>query len=250
MAPATEEADAPVRVALKGVDKQFGSVSVLEDVSLAVEAGSVAAIVGPNGSGKTTLLQIVTGLVEPTSGTIERPTGDDRPLGYLPQHPALRGPLTVRETLEFYRALLDTSIEIGPVLETIGLASIPDRRVADLSGGMRQLLGLGIALLGDPPLLVLDEPTSGLDPRNTEHIFDVVIDIADEGTSVLWATHDLAHAAAADDLVVLNDGRIVVEASPTDLLDRTGEETLVGVFRSILGTDPTVQTGRDDHSND
>lgn len=244
-ATAGEAGDDSATLELRNMSREFGPVTVLDDVSLTVDPGSLVAVIGPNGSGKTTLLRIATGLLTPSAGTIDRPSKTGRPIGYLPQHPALRAPMTVRETLSFYASLLDSDVAIVPVLDTIGLESVDDRRIDALSGGMRQLLGLGIAILGDPPLIILDEPTSGLDPRNTEHIFDVMTDLTNDGTSILLATHELAYADAADQLAVIDDGRVVVQASPAELRERTTEETIVDVFRSILGSDPTVQTGQD-----
>lgn len=240
-----EGGDDAVPLVLQNVSREFGPITVLDNVSLTVDPGSLVAVIGPNGSGKTTLLRIATGLLAPSTGTINRPSKAARPIGYLPQHPALRAPMTVRETLRFYATLIDSDVAIDPILETIGLESVDDRRIDALSGGMRQLLGLGIAILGDPPLIVLDEPTSGLDPRNTEHIFDVMTDLTDEGTSILLATHELAFADMSDQITVIDDGQVIIQASPAELRERTTEDTLVDVFRSILGSDPTVQTGRD-----
>ena len=241
-----ETQDRADTLVLENVSREFGSVTVLDDISLTVKPGSVVGVIGPNGSGKTTLLQIVTGLLGASAGTVEHPTAADRPIGYLPQHPALRAPMTVYETLSFYRSLLDPSVTVDPIMEVVGLTPVRDRRVGALSGGMRQLLGLGIAMLGDPPLVILDEPTSGLDPRNTEHIFEAVTALARDDTSVLLTTHDLVHVDATDKIIVLDAGRVIVQTSPADLLERTGEITLVDAFHSILGSGPTVQTGRDD----
>ncbi|MBX0296914.1 ATP-binding cassette domain-containing protein [Haloarcula nitratireducens] len=104
------------------ISHQFGTVTVLDEISLSVKTGEFLALVGPNGSGKTTLLQIITGLLTPSEGTIARPSGSARPIGYLPQHPNLRASQTVRETLEFYGTLLADATDTGRILETIGLS--------------------------------------------------------------------------------------------------------------------------------
>ncbi|MFB6102493.1 MAG: ABC transporter ATP-binding protein [Haloplanus sp.] len=240
---ADESPDGEAVVVVEGVTRQFGSVTALDDVSLSVASGSLVGVIGPNGSGKTTLLRIVAGLLTPSDGSVERPTATAHPVGYLPQQPALRGQLTVRETLSFYQSLLDTPVDIDEVLATVGLDEIPDRRVSALSGGMRQLLGLGIATLGDPPLIVLDEPTSGLDPRNADYILEVVSALTHEGTSVILTTHDLSHVQSADEVAILDEGRLLVHLPPDELCDRTGEATIKGAFKSMLGTEPMVQTG-------
>jgi len=237
----------PHRLTFESVSHQFGEVTVLEDISLQVEPGNLVAIVGPNGSGKTTLLRIATGLLTPSSGTVDRPEDGQRPIGYLPQHPTLRSPMTVQETLDFYRALLDGSDSLDDVLEVTGLEDVPDRRVDALSGGMRQLLGLGLAMLSDPPLVVLDEPTGSLDPRNTEHIFRLISELTTEVTGTLLTTHKLEYLYDADRILVLDDSQMIVRASPEELLDRTTEDSLIGAFNSILGTGPAVQTGQEEN---
>lgn len=227
------------------VNQRFGEVAVLRDISLQVEPESLVAIVGPNGSGKTTLLRTATGLLTPSSGTVDRPEDIKRPIGYLPQHPSLRAPMTVRETISFYRALLDGSESVDTVLEVTGLENVPDRRVDELSGGMRQLLGIGLAMLNNPPLVVLDEPTGSLDPRNSKHIFSLVSELTTDATSVLLTTHKLEYLYDADCILVLDDGQVIVQASPAELLERTTEDSLTDAFHSILGTGPTVQTGQE-----
>lgn len=155
--------------------------------------------------------------------------------------------MTVRETINFYRSLLDGSESIDDVLEITGLEDIPDRRVDALSGGMRQLLGIGLAMLSDPPLVVLDEPSGSLDPRNTEHIFSIVSELTSDVTGILLTTHKVEYLYDADRILVLDDGRIIVRASPEELLDRTVEDSLIDAFNSVLGTGPTVQTGQEEN---
>lgn len=239
----TDQTVQPV-LTLDAVSHRFGEITVLQDISLQVKPDSLVAIVGPNGAGKTTLLRIAVGLLSPSSGAVDRPEDAQRPIGYLPQHPSLRAPMTVRETLDFYRALVDGAGSVAEILEKTGLEEIPDRRVDELSGGMRQLLGIGIAMLSNPPLVVLDEPAGSLDPRNSEHIFSLVSELATDATGVVLTTHKLEYLYDADSMLVLNDGQIIVQASPAELLDRTTEDSLTDAFHSILGTDPTVQTGQ------
>lgn len=225
------------------VGQSFGSVDVLDEVAFGLDAGSVTAIVGPNGAGKTTLLRIVAGLSDPDSGRVIIRTGAERPVGYLPQAPRFRPVFSVEETLEFYASHLATDTSPEAAMERTGLLDVRDRHVAALSGGMRRLLGLAQALLGSPPLLILDEPTSGLDPRMTRHLFGVTETVADDGTTVLLSTHDLTYAAAADRLVVLNEGRTVFRGTPEDGLARTGTDSLSEAFVSMVGREPTVQVG-------
>ena len=219
---------------VEGVRHRFGDVAVLEDVSFDLEPGRVTALVGPNGSGKTTLLRIVAGLLAPTGGRVELPDRE-RAVGYLPQNPDFRPAFTVEETLRFYADLLAEAVDTDAALEQVGLVGARDRRVDALSGGMRRLLGLAQAVLGDPPLVLFDEPTGDLDPAMTRHIFDVVGDLAGSGTTVLLATHNLEGAAESDDVLVLDRGTVVASGPPEDLLAETGRDSLANAFLAIVG---------------
>ncbi|WP_115862455.1 ABC transporter ATP-binding protein [Halorussus litoreus] len=236
--PAESNERAPV-VEVEGLSHAFGDVDVFSDLSFSLEAGSVTALVGPNGSGKTTLLRAVLGLLEPDEGRVTL-TGvgpTDRRVGYLPQRPQFRPTFTVAETLQFYADLLDREVDVPGIVDRVGLSGASDRRVDALSGGMTRLLGIGQAVLGDPPLVVLDEPTGDLDPRMTEYIFELVGELADDGMAVLLATHNLAGAEAADSVLLLDHGDVVAEGSPADFVARTDAEDFRGAFLALTGGD-------------
>lgn len=242
--PPSRTVDRPA-ARLEDIGLSFGDLTVLEDVSLTVPANTVTSLVGPNGSGKTTLAQVLVGVLAPDSGSRMVSTDSERPVGYLPQSPRFRPVLTVEETLEFYARLLDTAVDVEHVLEQVGLIGARDRRVDTLSGGMRQLLGIAQSILGRPSLVVLDEPTSGLDPRMKRNVFDIVSEMATDGTAVLLTTHDLASAEASDRVALLNQGRIILNESPDEFRTHTNTESLLDAFLATVGRDPSVQTGRD-----
>jgi ABC-type multidrug transport system ATPase subunit len=240
--PSPERGTTPV-ARVEGLDRRFGGVGVLEDVSFAVEPGTVTALVGPNGSGKTTLLRVLCGLLPPSDGRVVLEVEAERPVGYLPQSPAFRPSFTVAETLSFYADLLPGEPDVEAAVERVGLTGVADRRVDALSGGMVRLLGIAQAVLGDPPLVVLDEPTGDLDPRMTEYVFGVATDLATADRAVLLATHNLTGAERADRLLLLDRGSIAVEGTPASVVERTGTDSLTEAFVSIVGEEPSVRAG-------
>ena len=233
--------------AVDGVTRAYGGVPVLEAVSLSVEAG-VTAVVGPNGSGKSTLLGVLAGAVEPTDGTVRYPEGGPRSgsgkrVGYLPQRVPFRDGFTARETLGFYAALAGGDPDAA--LADVGLADAADKRVADLSGGMRRLLGIAQATLGDPPVVVLDEPTSGLDPEMRERAFRAAARAADDA-AVVVSSHDLDLVDAhADAVVVLRRGRVAAAGPRQRLLDEHGVDDVAGLYRAVAGDADALAWGDD-----
>jgi len=231
-----------------------GAVPVLDDVSLDLAGGDVTVVVGPNGSGKSTLLGIMAGVQVPSSGSVERASSVDghgeadtrtddpadrraRTVGWLPQQLAPRGSFTVRETLAFYAGLVDGGPTPDEAIDRVGMTGVADRSVDALSGGMRRLLGVALATVGDPPLLVLDEPTSGLDPTMTMRIFDVLADLAADGRAVVCSSHDLAAVErTADTVVLLDRGTIQSRGSPGAVAADVGAASLVEAFDGAFET--------------
>ena len=237
--------------AVDGVTRAYGGVPVLEGVSLSVEAG-VTAVVGPNGSGKSTLLGVLAGAVEPTDGAVRYPeggprSGSEKRVGYLPQRVPFRDGFTARETLGFYAALVDGDPDAA--LAGVGLADAADKRVEALSGGMRRLLGIAQATLGDPAVVVLDEPTSGLDPEMRERAFRAAARAGDDA-AVVVSSHDLDLVDAhADAVVVLRRGRIAAAGPRERLLDEHEVDDVDGLYRAVAGGSgdrPTVDDGEND----
>ena len=226
--------DAPI-LRLDSISKSFGTVEALSDVSASVPSGSVVAVVGPNGSGKTTLIRILVGDLAASSGSVAYEGPDaDRPIGYLPQDPTFRPGFTAAETLSFYSSLVDGS-EPEPLLERVGLAAAADRNVEALSGGMRQLLGIAQATVGDPPLVVLDEPASGLDPNMSANVFGTAAEMAGAGTTVLLASHDLTLVEeTADSVIVLARGTVAASGTVGELRSAFDVDSLRGVLNAVV----------------
>jgi len=201
---------------IEGVSRRYGKTTVLDSVSLSLDAGHVTAVVGENGAGKTTLIKSVVGLIK-FEGTITVGGIDvardgkkaRRLIGYLPQMPAFHGDLNVRETATFYADLKRVPASAArDLVERVGLAPHEEKKVAALSGGMRQRLGLAIALLADPPLLLLDEPAASLDTKARLELRELVKDQRKSGKAVLLSTHWIEDVPyVADEALVLNQGK-------------------------------------------
>jgi ABC-2 type transport system ATP-binding protein len=214
--------------------RRFGAAGI-RDVSFTCQPGSVTGFLGPNGAGKSTTLRLLCGLDRPDAGTA---TIDGRPYAQLPQPgrrvgvmldpEALHRGRTGRETVALAAAVLGADrARVAAVLDIVGLdAAAARKRVGQYSLGMRQRLALGLALLGDPGVLVLDEPANGLDPQGVHWIRVLLREFADRGGTVLLSSHLLHEVEViADHLVIISDGRVVADGTPDQL--RTSRTTLV-----------------------
>jgi ABC-2 type transport system ATP-binding protein len=199
-----------------GLGVAFGPRLALDGVDLEVPPGRITAVVGGDGAGKTTLLRVMAGLVAPTKGTARVP--EKARLGYLPTRAGGFRDLTVEENLEFVAAVgrvPGAAARAGTLLERTGLAPFRRRVARDLSGGMRQKLGVIMAMLPSPGLLVLDEPTTGIDPVSRSDLWRLIARAAADGAAVLASSAYLDEAERAPWVLVLHEGR-PLEAGPPD----------------------------------
>jgi ABC-2 type transport system ATP-binding protein len=217
-----------------GLTKRYGDVDVVRDLDLRIERGELYGFLGPNGAGKTTTIRMALGLIHPTDGGVHllgrSMTGGERSYalrrtGAMIEEPSFYRFLSGRRNLEaFARAGRDrTDVRrrlgrIDEVLDRVGLADAATKRVRAYSQGMRQRLGIALALLGEPDMLVLDEPTNGLDPSGMREIRTLLRSLADAGTTVFVSSHLLGEVEAVCDRVgVLSRGRLVAEGPPSTL---------------------------------
>ncbi|MEE2035053.1 ABC transporter ATP-binding protein [Rhodococcus chondri] len=207
------------------ITKRYGSQTVVDSVDLHVRGGEVYGFLGPNGAGKTTTLRMLVGLVRPTTGSARvfgRPPGDPAAAartGVLIESPGFYPYLSGRENLRVlarYRGLGERDVD--DALHRVGLAERAADRYRTYSLGMKQRLGVGAALLGEPELLILDEPTNGLDPAGMAEMRVLVVALADHGHAVLLSSHMLAEVQQVCDRVgVISHGRLVTESTVTEL---------------------------------
>ncbi len=218
-----------------GVSKTFRAghrrVPALQNVSFRVRQGTVTGLIGPDGAGKTTLMRLAAGLMAPDSGTITILGKDataqsmavQSSIGYMPQRFGLYEDLTVQENLDLYADLQGVPEPARParyrdLIHMAGLAPFTARLAGQLSGGMKQKLGLACALVRQPPLLLLDEPTVGVDPLSRRELWSIVYRLVrEQGTSVLLSTAYLDEAERCDEVVLLHDGQFLEQGAPAAL---------------------------------
>ena len=210
-------------IELTGVCKRYREVVALDGVDLTVGVGEVVGVLGPNGAGKSTLFELTLGLAVPSAGTARvlglRPGGEVRTrVGAMLQHAGLPEQVTASELVGLVGRSYPAAVPTDVILEQVGLTHRCRHAVATLSGGERQRLLLALALVGDPEVLLLDEPTAAMDLEARRRFWEHVRAAAGRGTTLLFATHDLAEAdAVADRVVLLDGGRVVADADPTEL---------------------------------
>jgi ABC-2 type transport system ATP-binding protein len=214
----------------RNLRKAFGATRAVDGLSLSVRAGEVYGLVGPDGAGKTTTLRLLVGALRADGGEIRVGGHDVRRqtelararLGYLAQRFSLYGDLTVVENLRFFgqvRGLRDPELgrRAAELLAFVGLNGFEGRRADQLSGGMKQKLGLACALVHQPRVLLLDEPTGGVDPVTRQDFWQLIIRVLGEGTAVIVTTPYMDEAARCTRLGFMHAGRLLVEGAPRAL---------------------------------
>src|SRR5437016_3978714 len=223
------EMNEPV-IVLDHLSKSYGNVHAVQDLSLTIEAGTIFGFLGPNGAGKTTTMRMLCGLTHPTNGraTIEvTDTWKHRQkvrtkFGYVPQSFSLYRDLTVLENFRFFGGAYGVpgaALEerIGRLLRIIDLEEKRVTTADNLSGGMRQLLAIGCALVHNPSVLFLDEPTRGLDPVHRQQIWNLLYDLSNEGKTIFVTTHYMDEAERCTEVGFIENGRLLAKASPRAL---------------------------------
>jgi ABC-2 type transport system ATP-binding protein len=217
---------------LSHITKNFGSLSVIGDLSFSVPEHAVFGLIGKNGAGKTTTMKMILGFLKPDSGEI-RVCGEqvvfgksntNRFIGYLPDVPEFYGYMNPREYLRLCGEISGLAKEkinqrTGELLELVGLSGI-NRKIGGFSRGMKQRLGIAQALLGEPRLLICDEPTSALDPVGRKEILDI-LSVAGQQTSIVFSTHILSDVERICDRIgILDGGRLVMEGRLADIRNK------------------------------
>ena len=219
-----------VLIEASDLHKRFGEIVAVDGISLQVQQGEVLGFLGPNGTGKSTTMKMLAGFLEPDAGSariagidvLESPKLAKGKLGYLPEGAPCYGDMTARAFLTFIAEIRgfdrdEAKRRVDAAVEKTQLASVLEQRIETLSKGFKRRVGLAQALLHDPPVLVLDEPTIGLDPRQIHEIRELIRGLSGERTIVL-STHILPEVSQiCDKVVIINDGRLVLEEKISEI---------------------------------
>ena len=233
----------PSAVVVRDLEKRFGSFIAVNRISLEVTAGEIFGFLGPNGAGKSTTIRMLCGLLTPTAGTgtvagfdiMREAERIKAHIGYMSQKFSLYEDLTVEENIDFYSGIYRIPKEKKAerkewVIDMAGLSEHRHSRTAVLSGGWKQRLALGCAILHEPPIIFLDEPTSGVDPISRRSFWDLIYELAGRGVTVFVTTHYMEEAEYCDRLGLIYRGELIAAGTPEELKTRFMQDDIIEVL--------------------
>jgi ABC-2 type transport system ATP-binding protein len=229
-------------ITIDGLRVWRGGREVLPGLSLSIAGGRITGLLGPSGCGKTTLMRAVVGVQVVAGGSVSvlgLPAGSKAlrsRVGYVTQAPSVYDDLTVSANLRYFARVLGAKPgRVAAVAETVGLGAYGDKLVGQLSGGERARVSLATAMLNEPEVLVLDEPTVGLDPVLRQELWTTFRQLASRGTTLLVSSHVMDEAERCDELVLMRDGRILIRATPADVLAQAQATSIEEAFLHLVG---------------
>ena len=218
--------------------KKYGDLLAVNSISFMVKQGEIFAFLGPNGAGKTTTVEMIESIRKPTEGTISLfdlnigtsfDTIKER-IGILPQEFHSFERLTVRETLNYYAGLFKKQADIDEILEMMDLKTHSAKLYKELSGGLKQRVGVAISLVNDPDIVFLDEPTTGLDPKARREVWNVIADLRNRGKTIFLTTHYMEEAEyLADHIAIIHKGTIIAEGTLDELMEQYGHGSVLNI---------------------
>jgi len=246
--PVTSDGPPVGMVVASGVSRSFGALTAVSDVSFSLPAGAIVGLVGSDGAGKTTLLRMLAALLPPDAGTVavagrnvlrERSAVKEL-IGYMPQRFGLYQDLTVAENLDFFMDIYgitgkERRRRRDRYLGFSNLLPFTDRRAGDLSGGMKQKLGLACVLVHEPRVLILDEPTNGVDPVSRQEFWQILAEMKQGGMTILVSTAYLDEGERCDRLLLMHNARILADASPAEVRAESAslEEAMIRRIQAV-----------------
>lgn len=248
--------DQDYAIEVSHLKKIYGNLAAVDDISFSVPKGEIFAFLGPNGAGKTTTVEIIESIREPTMGTIKI-FGKDiissfnelkEKIGILPQEFQSFEKLTVKETLVYFSKLYKKRADIDGIIDAMDLKGNQDKLYKNLSGGLKQRVGVAISLVNDPEIVFLDEPSTGLDPKARREVWEVIANLRSKGKTVFLTTHYMEEAEyLADHIAIIHKGKIIAEGSLEELINRYGKGSLLHIKGCKTGN--TVELLRENGFN-
>jgi ABC-2 type transport system ATP-binding protein len=237
-------------IEVKGLTKRYSELVAVNGISFAVNRGEIFAFLGPNGAGKTTTVEILECLRKPTSGKayvlgndIERNQSEiKKRTGVLPQDFYTYERLTVKETIQYYAGMFDAHPDVDELIRLVDLEDKKNVLFRNLSGGLKQRLGIAVALVNDPEMIFLDEPTSGLDPKARHGVWHLIDGLHKKGKTVFLTTHYMEEAEIlADRVGIIHNGTIVALDSPASLISEHGTRNLLILKKTSPKAVPSIE---------
>ena len=254
----TTRSSEEVYIEVDGLVKVYGKVRAVDGISLKIRKGEIFAFLGPNGAGKTTTVEMIETIRTPTKGEIKIKGMDinknkeevKRIIGVMPQEFSSFDKLKVRETIEYFSRLYDNGVPADTLIKIMHLKEHTDKLYDELSGGLKQRVGVAVAMVNDPQILFLDEPTTGLDPRARHEVWDVIKDLKSKGKTIFLTTHYMEEAEElADRVAIIHKGKIIAEGSVDELLEEYGTGLMVTFRKADSRTKDILKDMGHDISN-
>ncbi|WP_105615861.1 ABC transporter ATP-binding protein [Vallitalea okinawensis] len=222
---------------IRSLKKQYKEITAVNDLSFKIEEGEVLGLLGPNGAGKTTAISIISTLIKANDGEVlykgeniaKHPGKIQRDLGFVPQEIALFTTLTAYDNLMFWGKAyglkgVTLKKKAKGILERIGLEDRGKDKVETFSGGMKRRLNIGAALLHEPSIVIMDEPTVGIDPQSRQYILDIVKDLNDKGSTIIYTSHYMEEVEQlCNKIIIMDHGKIIASGTKSELLDTIDE---------------------------
>ncbi len=231
--------------------KKYCNLTAVDSISFNVKKGEIFAFLGPNGAGKTTTVEILECIRKPTSGKavvlgfdiLKDEEEIKKRIGVLPQDFNTFARLTVKENIEYFAGMFGSSVDADSLIKLVDLEDKRNEQYRKLSGGLKQRLGVAIALVNDPEILFLDEPTAGLDPKARHEVWDAILGLKQKGKTIFLTTHYMEEAEIlADTVTIIHKGKIVADGTPQELIERHGKLSLLILKKTDKAAIPLIET--------
>jgi ABC-2 type transport system ATP-binding protein len=237
-------------IQVEGLTKRYGDLIAVNDISFTISRGEIFAFLGPNGAGKTTTVEMLECLRKPTGGkayVLGYDISKDKEnikkrTGVLPQDFATYERLTVKETIQYFAGMFNSQPDVDGLIELVDLEDKKNAQFKHLSGGLRQRLGIAVALVNDPELIFLDEPTAGLDPKARHVVWHLIDEFHKKGKTVFLTTHYMEEAEVlADRVGIIYNGKIVALDATDTLISKYGKRNLLILKKTTSKAVPTIE---------